>query len=79
MKRRTVRSREEFLTFLFELLDHIDAVKPANDTVYLYVQAAAAWLEDADGFYKNIGEARDTKEADWQLFADILAAALTYE
>jgi len=67
------------LTFLFELLDHIDAVKPENDTVYSYIQAAAAWLEDADGFYKNIGEARDTREADWQLFADILSAALVYE
>ena len=50
-----------------------------ESAVYSYVQAAAAWIEDSDGFYKNIGEARDTNEADWQLFADVLAAALVYE
>jgi hypothetical protein len=79
MERPIVRNREEFLTFLFELLDHIDAVKFENGTVYQYVQAAAAWLHDADGYYRNIGESRDTREADWQLFADMLCAALVYE
>ena len=79
MERPIVRNREEFLAFLFDLMDHIDAVKPENDTVYTYVQAAAAWLRDADGFYTNIGESRDTGEADWQLFADLFAAALVYE
>jgi len=77
MERPTVGSREGFLAFLFDLLDHVDAVQPDNDSVYTYIQAAAAWLNEADAFYLMMGEAQDTSEANWQVFADLLWAALT--
>jgi len=38
-----------------------------------------SWLNDRDGFYKNINEKRDTGRPDWQFFADALHAASLYE
>lgn len=74
-ERPKVTSKKEFIDLIFDLLDHNDAVEWENDTVYDYLHAMAAWLEDADGFYSNIGEKCDTSKASWQLFADMLQEA----
>jgi len=77
--RRTVRTREAFISVLFELLDNNDAVEWENDTAYTFLQALAAWLHGAEGFYKNTGVPMDSEQASWQLFADAIQAATTYE
>ena len=41
-----------------------------------FLEAMASWLEDCDGYY---GDQRDVGVADWQIFADALAAARIYE
>ena len=74
-----MNSREEFLAHLHSLVEEIVARPPENSSTGSYIEAAEAWLGDADGFYKNIGESRDVDVPDWQLFADILSAALEYE
>lgn len=78
-QRPIVKTKQDFAKLLFEMLDHNDAVKWENDTVFSYLQAMAGWLADADGFYRNIGENLDTAEPSWQLFADMLQAAACYE
>lgn len=79
LERKRVSTRAELIDLLFELLDHNDAVEWDNETSYAFLQALAAWLQDADGFYRNIGEQAEPEEASWQLFADALQAATTYE
>ncbi len=78
-QRPIVRSKAELLAVIFELLDHNDAIEWTNETAYQFLQALASWLEDAGGFYKNIGDDLDPERASWQLFADALQAAAVYE
>jgi hypothetical protein len=77
--RPRVQTRQELLDLIFKLLDENDAMEWENETAYRFVQALAAWLNDADGFYQNIAEATDANQASWQLFADALQAARVYE
>jgi hypothetical protein len=80
MRERTrIESRQELVDLIFKLLDENDAVEWQNETAHSFLQAMAAWLNDADGFYRNIKEARDPNNASWQLFADALQAAAVYE
>jgi len=77
--RPLAQTRQELIDLIFKLLDENDAVEWENETAYRFLQALAAWLSDADGFYRNIKEARDPNQASWQLFADALQAARVYE
>ena len=79
LKRRRIESKEELLTLIFELLDENDALEWKNETVYQYLQGMAAWLNDADEFYRRVGEGTDSERASWQLFADMLQAARSCE
>jgi hypothetical protein len=79
LDRSRVQTRKEFIDLIFELLDENDAVEWKNETAYSYLQALAAWLEDADGFYQNIAETQDPNTASWQVFADAIQAAKNYE
>jgi hypothetical protein len=78
-ERPRIESRQELIDLIFKLLDENDAVEWPNETAHSFLQALAAWLNDAEGFYKNIKEARDPNAASWQLFADALQAASVYE
>ena len=42
------------------------------------LEALAAWVDDMEGYYLNIGKPI-TEKPDWQMFADILVAAKIYE
>ena len=77
--RPNVTSKEQFINLFFDLSDHNDKVEWENESVYSFLQAMAAWLNDADGFYKNIKLGFDTEKPSWQLFADMLLAATVYE
>jgi hypothetical protein len=50
-----------------------------NITINDYLEALGTWLEDADGFYKNQSLKTDSENPSWQLFADALQAAKSYE
>lgn len=49
-----------------------------NNTLPLYLEAMAAWIEDMDGYYKNSGK-EVPDNLNWSIFADILSAAAVYE
>jgi hypothetical protein len=74
-----VTSKDEFLNLIFDLLDENYAVASENDSAYAFLQALAAWLQDADGFYANRHIEMATHQANWQLLADMLQAARHYE
>jgi len=56
------------LKLIFELLDENDAIAWENDTAYAFLQTMAAWLNDADGFYRSIKRDMDTEKLSWQLY-----------
>ena len=66
---------------IFDLLDNNDSDGNLweNKDIYTFLQAMAAWLRDADGYYKNAGQSVDVEKPSWQLFADALFAASVYE
>lgn len=79
MDYRKIKTKQELITLIFELLDDNDAVQWENNSAYAFLQAIAAWLNDSDGFYKNQNMKVNTKEASWQIFADALQATSVYE
>jgi hypothetical protein len=48
-----------------------------NDSVAQYLEALAAWLEDCDGYYENLG--RQAPNNPWTLLAVAIRAARNYE
>jgi len=49
-----------------------------NQTLSAYLDAAGAWLEDAEGFYLNRGEPVPETPT-WSFLAAVFAAAAIYE
>ncbi|MFE5080010.1 DUF7660 family protein [Streptomyces mirabilis] len=43
-----------------------------------FLEALAAWIDDADGWYGNVGRELPAN-GDWSFFARALRAATTYE
>ena len=79
MEYRRVNTKQELVSLVMSMLDEDRSAKWENDTAFLFLQALASWLDDADGFYKNMGLTCDADEPSWQLFADALQAAVSYE
>jgi hypothetical protein len=50
-----------------------------NADLASYLEAAAAWVDDMDGYYKNVRGKPVPELPSWGIFADILAAASKYE
>lgn len=76
-----VTTRDQLVGYLFELMDNVDSDGDLweNKDVYTFLQAMAAWLADAEGYYRNNGQCVDVEQPSWQLFADALSAASIYE
>lgn len=76
--RSQVKTRKE-LVALLKAMSTGSSAGWENRTAEQLLGALASWLEDADGFYDNLGEDRNCELPDWQLFADALQAATVYE
>ena len=50
-----------------------------NTTLEDFLSAMLSWVEDAEGYYTNIGELDVINNYSWRLFADILIASSMYE
>jgi hypothetical protein len=74
-----IEARQELIALISRILEENDATQWENNTAERFLEALAAWLNDAGGFYRNINEARDPNDASWQVFADALQAATIYE
>jgi hypothetical protein len=73
-------TREDFVSFIKALAsDYINSPdKWENSTIDRYLEALAAWVEDMDGYYRNMGETVPV-DIDWKAFANMLMAAKMYE
>ena len=75
-----VESRADFAGFVGSLLADLRE-KPEeweNNDLASFLGAVKAWIEDMDGYYKNIGE-RTPEHPSWRTLAQILLAAKSYE
>jgi hypothetical protein len=81
MSEAAITTRDQLLGHIFELLDNHDSDGHLwkNKDVYTFLQAMAAWLNDAGRYYKNAGQDVHIEKPTWQLFADALSAASVYE
>ncbi|MFJ3764930.1 hypothetical protein ACIPQJ_12370 [Streptomyces sp. NPDC090082] len=75
-----VRSRDELVSFVREL--HQDCLRSGHDresqTLDSFLEALAAWIEDAPGWYQTFG--KDLPGGgDWTFLARALQAAAVYE
>ena len=74
------RSRGDFITFLRALSNHVQQ-KPEeweNRDLISFLNAMAAWVEDMDGYYQNLGESIPDQPT-WKTMGQILLAARVYE
>lgn len=74
-----VETKDEFLRLVSQLAADRDPQHWENSSARDFVEALGSWLEDADGFYQNMGLEMDSSKPSWQLFADMLQAARIYE
>lgn len=70
---------KEALISLIQKLSTEDTKKWENLSTTDFLEALGAWLESADGFYKNFNLETSSEKPSWQLFADALQAATIYE
>jgi len=73
-----IESKKELIG-LIQRLRTEDSSKRENLSTPSFLEALAAWLENADGFYQNVKLETSAEKASWQLFADALQAATIYE
>lgn len=78
-------TRDDFVSFLEQLCQQLREGRDewTNTSLQDFLEALAAWAEDMDGYYANIGLAQQidlSKErVPWRVFADMLLAARVYE
>ena len=75
-----IETREDLAKFVNNLANDRknDAKSWENCSLESYLAAIAAWIEDMDGYYLNRNE-RPPIAPEWKTFAQILAAAKSYE
>ncbi|MGV9629784.1 DUF7660 family protein [Streptomyces sp. NPDC003487] len=75
-----VASREDLAAFVRSLRrSHAeDGGSWENADLPSFLEALAAWIDDADGWYSNTGQELPTA-GDWAFFARALQAATVYE
>ena len=75
---KEINTKEQLLSFIQDLSTQ-DSSSWENASAKDFPEALGAWLETADGFYKNLNLDTDSKKPSWQMFADALQAATIYE
>lgn len=75
-----VETREDFVRFARTLAEEYarDGRGWENRDLKAFLDAAASWIEDADGYYRGRGETLPSPPG-WRLFAHALQAAKVYE
>ena len=75
-----IKTHKDMSVFIGELHQDFLANSESweNRTLSNFLEALAAWTNDMDGYYLNIGSEVPT-EPKWSTFADMLIAATMYE
>jgi hypothetical protein len=76
-----IRSRADLVALIYALQDDLKQHRGDWENLDLatYLGALAAWLNDADGYYRNFKLNVSADVPSWRLFADCLIAARVYE
>ena len=75
-----IKNREDFIIFLEKFLEDYRREKNwENNNLESFIEGMLSWVEDADGYYKNINQMEVLSNPSWRLFADILIASTMYE
>lgn len=76
-----INNRNDFLLFLKDFINETKTGDFQNNTLSSFLEGMESWIEDMDGYYKNIGKEKYNTEQTlhWSLLADILRAARIYE
>ena len=74
-------SRSELIQFIYALQNDLKEHPEnwENSDLHTYLGALAAFLGDADGYYRNMKVDLDADVPSWKLLADCLPAASVYE
>ena len=80
-ERYEMNSRRDLAQFIYALQDELKQHPERWDNIdlYTYLGALAAFLNDADGYYRNAKLDVDADVPSWLLLADCLQAAAVYE
>ncbi|MEV0741101.1 hypothetical protein AB0I51_35360 [Streptomyces sp. NPDC050549] len=75
-----VNSREDLFAFVVALQHSFteEGHTWENEDLGRFLEALAAWINDADGWYSNFGRTLP-EGGDWSFFARALGAARNYE
>ncbi|MGH2354454.1 MAG: DUF7660 family protein [Chloroflexota bacterium] len=77
---KAIDSREDFVSFVRALARSFDQEPDGweNRDLGAFLEAAAAWTEDMDGYFRNRGEPVP-RTPSWRVLGEILTAARVYE
>ncbi|CAI3936374.1 unnamed protein product [Commensalibacter communis] len=80
IEQNPIVTKKEFLIFLenFRQNLHDHPEEWENLDLPSFLEAMQAWVEDMEGYYKNINQDTPT-HISWDIFADFLQAAKIYE
>ena len=73
-----IESKEQLIE-LIRKLSNENTDSWENMSINDYLEAMGAWIDSAEGFYKNSKSNTNPDKPSWQLFADALQAAKIYE
>ena len=75
-----LQSRDDFVKFVRDLLRQLREMPEQweNGDLTGYLEALAAWTEDMEGYYRNVGRPIPAQPS-WGTLAEMLLAARTYE
>ena len=76
---RSVQTREDLAAFVAEPKVDFNANRGdwTNADLASFLEAMAAWIQDMDGYYQNMGQ-KQSELPPWRVVADILMAARRY-
>jgi hypothetical protein len=77
---KTVNDQRSFAIFLSTMADDFKSNPTLweNRDLGAFLEAMASWVEEMDGFYRNM-EGGVPRNVNWKVFADALMGARVYE
>ena len=75
-----VKTREDFVHFIYMLKEdtHINTDEWENKDIPSYLESIASWVEDMDGYYKNMNM-KPPRDVDGKFLATLLYVGKIYE
>jgi hypothetical protein len=74
----SIRTRQDLSSFIVSL-SRRDMTAWENQDLPSFLEAMGAWVNDMDGYFRNVQGRSAPDQPSWQLFAQILLAASVYE